>query len=73
MNAPLLSPAQHLAMDALVTSHRTAQPAHLTRMGVSADPSRSSSPLVKAAALVCTRPSSAGGVVWLQVSGVAAS
>ncbi len=28
---------------------------------MSADPSRSSSPLVKAAALVCTRPSSAGG------------
>lgn len=38
---------------------RLPQP-HLTRMGVSADPSRSSSPLVNAAALVCTRPSSAG-------------
>jgi len=32
--------------------------ARLTRMGVSESPSRSSRPCVKAAALVCTRPSS---------------
>lgn len=48
---------QNTALHSLPKIEQRVQ-AHLTRIGVRAEPSRSSRPLVKAAALVCTRPSS---------------